>query len=73
MKNSRGQNITDAGQLTTCPWILQPFTHTTTAVYCNKPVGWKMVRCDDGVRRRIYNTLCDDHQALAKQEVEDDE
>jgi hypothetical protein len=65
MKNSRGQNITPTGQITTCCWILTPFTKTEQASYCNKPVGWKMVRDDDGNLVRKYNPICDYHQETA--------
>ena len=47
-----------------CTWINHSdFTQRDT-MYCGKPVGWTMVKDDDGNRVRQYNTLCDEHQKI---------
>lgn len=58
----------------TCRWILQPYTETSDAVYCEKPVAYTMT--EDGgepgaAKVRKYKTFCDEHQARV--DAEEDE
>ncbi|AWN04046.1 hypothetical protein PBI_PEREGRIN_221 [Rhodococcus phage Peregrin] len=46
---------------TNCRWVLRPYAPGQDAVYCEKPVGWRMVRDDDFNLVRKYNTFCDVH------------
>jgi len=44
-----------------CRYILVPQYYGGSAIYCEKPVRYKIVVDDDGNRKRKYNSFCDDH------------
>lgn len=45
-----------------CCWVLKPAKKGEAAIYCNSPTSYKMVKDDDGLKYRKYNSFCDEHQ-----------
>ena len=54
-----------------CHWIKEPAKVGKDAIYCGKPVKYKMEKDDDKNSRRKYNTFCDEHQQLVDKENEE--
>lgn len=48
----------------TCRWVLVPYSKNKTAVFCGKPVKYRVVRDDDGNKKRFYFTFCEEHAAM---------
>ncbi|QIG71473.1 hypothetical protein EVB32_002 [Rhizobium phage RHph_TM39] len=67
----------------TCCWIIRPASYnketgeSVKAIYCGKPVRYKIEIDDDMNKRRKYNNLCDTHQKesdeISKNNPEDDD
>ena len=57
-----------------CRWVLKSaIEHPPTGLYCEKPVGYRIIEDDDGNKHRMYDAFCAAHMiAAAKQEREDD-
>jgi hypothetical protein len=51
-----------------CRWVKSPARPGVNAVYCEKPVKFKLVKDDDGRNVRKYNTWCDEHSQKAKEQ-----
>lgn len=55
-----------------CRWVLRPASPGVDAIYCEKPVKYKMVRDDDQNLVRKYNAFCDEHQKKAQEQKDED-
>lgn len=49
-----------------CRWVKSPARPGVNAVYCEKPVKFKLVADDDGRKVRRYDTWCAEHTAKAE-------
>lgn len=56
-----------------CHWILKPSSLGINAVYCDKPVKFKIIKDDDNNKYRKYNSFCDEHQIEADKEDNENE
>lgn len=54
-----------------CRYVLIPSNGLSTGEYCDKPVGYKIVKDDDRNSRRIYSTFCDKHKSIVEKEIEE--
>jgi hypothetical protein len=46
-----------------CHWVLSPAKKGVDAVYCDKKVGYRIVKDDDFNNVREYNPFCQEHMA----------
>lgn len=62
-----------------CNWVLRPNSPGVNAVYCGKPVKYRMLLDDDDNKYRKYNAFCKEHQdradaeALAEEQMDEQE
>jgi len=56
----------------TCRWIKEAAKVGKEAVYCGKPVKYKMVLDDDDNKVRKYNSFCKEHQKQVDEMEKDD-
>lgn len=54
-----------------CRWVKSPATPGVNAVFCEKPVHFKMVPDDDDRPVRKYNAFCDEHMQKAEQQEQE--
>lgn len=56
----------------TCCWVISPATKDKPAQYCSNAVKYTIQFDDDGNKKRVYNTFCDGHKAIADAQTFDE-